>query len=70
MLLAPIFYFCCCGCLNSLCKDNEDDAEEARVNCTTEHPEVVTVNTVNNPEEAHSVYVIKNESNSKDPPPP
>ena len=60
---------CICRCLKSLCKDYEDDAEEARVN-TTEHPEVVNVNTVNNPEEAHSVYVIKTESNSEDPPPP
>ena len=55
MLLAPIFYFYRCGCLNCLCKDND---------------EVVNVNAVNNPEEAHSVYVIKTESNSEDPPPP
>ena len=60
---------CICRCLNSLCKD-EDDAEEARVHYTTEHPQGVTVNTVNNPGEAHSVYVIKNESNFEDPPPP
>ena len=62
--------FCICRCLNSLCKNYEDDAEEARVHYNTEHPEGVTVNAVNNPREAHSVYVIKNESNFEDSPPP
>ena len=63
---------CICRCLKSLCKDYEDDAEEARVHYTTEpeHPEGVTANTVNNPGGAHSVYVIKNKSKFEDPPPP
>ena len=61
---------CICACRKSLCKNYENDAEEARVHYITEHPEGVTVNTVNNPGEAPSVYVIKNESKIEDPPPP